>query len=91
MLPAHVLMLTIFRHLEIQTFLSVLLHKKACQTISFCLRIMKNCQRQYKGKPHKYTGRLSGSLQFTELQLHILCELMKLRLYVHGEPGGLHV
>jgi hypothetical protein len=26
--------------------------KKTCQTKSFCLRMVKNCQHQHKGKPH---------------------------------------
>jgi hypothetical protein len=26
--------------------------KKACQTKSFCFRMMKNCQHQHKGKPY---------------------------------------
>jgi hypothetical protein len=28
-------------------------HKKAHKTKSFCFRIMKNCQLQHKGNPHK--------------------------------------
>ncbi len=28
--------------------------KKACHTKSFCLRMLKNKQRQHKGKPHTH-------------------------------------
>jgi hypothetical protein len=34
-------------------------HKKARQTQSFCLRMMKNHQRQHKGKPHSQDAAIS--------------------------------
>jgi hypothetical protein len=43
------------------------LSKKARQTKSFCLRLMKNHQHQHKGKPHTHE-KIQGAAILRQLQ-----------------------
>jgi hypothetical protein len=51
--------------------------KKACQTKIFCVRVMKNCQHQHKGKPHTQQKNL-GVLQ---LQWRMQLQYLKVSTY----------